>query len=197
MKKAKSSFINMFLTLLVVCALAGAALAAVYQATSAPIQQARDNKQEEAIKQVLPPFDELKTEKKALETISIQSLFHKEAAADSLTLYHAFANGEPVGTAVESFTNKGFGGTIKMMAGFLPDGSIYKTAVLSHAETPGLGSKMEDPSFYSQFEGKNPANFNLTVKKDGGDVQAITAATISSRAYCDALNTAYSTVKPQ
>ena len=65
MKKAKSSFINMFLTLLVVCALAGAALAAVYQATSAPIQQARDNKQEEAIKQVLPPFDELKTEKKA------------------------------------------------------------------------------------------------------------------------------------
>ena len=109
MKKAKSSFINMFLTLLVVCALAGAALAAVYQATSAPIQQARDNKQEEAIKQVLPPFDELKTEKKALETISIQSLFHKEAGADSLTLYHAFKNGEPVGTAVESFTNKGFG----------------------------------------------------------------------------------------
>ena len=86
MKKAKSSFINMFLTLLVVCALAGAALAAVYQATSAPIQQARDNKQEEAIKQVLPPFDELKTEKKALETISSQSLFHKEAGADALSL---------------------------------------------------------------------------------------------------------------
>ena len=197
MKKAKSSFINMFLTLLVVCALAGAALAAVYQATTAPIQQTRAQQQEQAIKEVLPPFDELKTEKRALETAPNQSVFHKAAAADSLTLYRAFKNGEPVGTAVETFTGKGFGGTIKMMVGFLPDGSICKAAVLSHAETPGLGSKMTDPSFYQQFEGKNPAIFKLSVKKDGGDVQAITAATISSRAYCDAVSTAYSTVKPE
>lgn len=187
----------MFLTLLVICAAAGAALALVKSATDAPIQQARNAQQENAIREVLPEFDELQTEKKALETPSVQSAFHKEAGADSLVLHHAFKNGEPVGTAVETFTNKGFGGEIRMMVGFLTDGSIYRTCVLSHTETPGLGSKMTDPVFYSQFEGKNPAQFRLSVKKDGGDVQAITAATISSRAFCDALNTAYSTVKPE
>lgn len=197
MKKAKSSFINMFLTLLIICVAAGAVLALVKNATSEPIQQARDTQQQEAIKDVLPEFDELQMEKKAVETPSVQSIFHKQAAADSLVLYHAFKDGEPVGTAVETFTNKGFSGEIRMMVGFLSDGSIYKSCVLSHAETPGLGSKITEPNFYKHFEGKHPDQFKLQVKKDGGDVQAITAATISSRAYCDALNTAYTTVKPE
>ena len=187
----------MFLTLLIICVTAGAVLAVVKQVTDAPIQQVTDAQQQQAIRKVLPEFDSLKTEKKALETPPVQSVFHKEKAADSLLLYRAFRKGEPVGTAVETFTEKGFGGSIRMMAGFLTDGSIYKTCVLSHAETPGLGSKMTDADFYRQFEGRHPAQFRLQVKKDGGDVQAITAATISSRAYCDALNTAYSTVKSE
>lgn len=187
----------MFLTLLVICVAAGAALALVKNATDAPIRQARNAQQENAIKEVLPEFDELQTEKKALEKPSVQSRLHKQAGADSLVLYHAFKNGEPVGTAVETFTDKGFGGEIRLMVGFLTDGSICRSRVLSHTETPGLGSKMTEPAFYRQFEGKHPDRFRLQVKKDGGDVQAITAATISSRAYCDALNTACSTVKPE
>lgn len=195
MGKAKSSFINMFLTLLVVCVLAGAALAAVFQATTKPIAETRVKLQQEAIKKVLPPFDMLQTEKKALSVQSVASIYHKTAAADSLTLYHAFLKGVPVGTAVETFTDKGFGGTVKLMVGFLPDGSVYKSAVLSHTETPGLGSKMTDPSFYTQFEGKTADKFPLSVAKDGGEVQAITAATISSRAYCDAMNKAFDATK--
>ena len=65
------------------------------------------------------------------------------------------------------------------------------TSVISHAETPGLGAKMTEPAFYSQFEGKNPASFRLSVTKDGGDVDAITASTITSRAFCDAVDRAY------
>jgi electron transport complex protein RnfG len=79
------------------------------------------------------------------------------------------------------------------MVGFKPDGTIHNISVLDHAETPGLGSKIEksSSSWSEQFNGKNPTDFQLQVRKDGGDVDAITAATISSRAYCDAVQKAY------
>jgi electron transport complex protein RnfG len=81
------------------------------------------------------------------------------------------------------------------MVGFSPDGTIRNTAVLEHKETPGLGDKMETEKsdFPDQFKGENPADFGLSVTKDGGDVDAITAATISSRAFCDAVDRAYKT----
>ncbi len=66
---------------------------------------------------------------------------------------------------------------------------------LDHKETPGLGTKMTEPEFKEQFTGKNPAEFTLKVKKDGGPVDAITAATISSRAFCDAVQRAYNTLQ--
>ena len=76
------------------------------------------------------------------------------------------------------------------MVGFNTNGDIVSISVLSHSETPGLGAKMTEPSFVSQFEGKNPASFKLAVKKDGGDIDAITASTITSRAYADAVQKA-------
>lgn len=79
------------------------------------------------------------------------------------------------------------------MVGFLPDGTIHRVETLSHNETPGLGDKIDrsKSDFSVQFEGKNPRTFRLAVRKDGGDVDAITASTISSRAYADALTRAY------
>ena len=108
---------------------------------------------------------------------------------DTLYLYTARKGDEILGTAVETFTNKGFSGEFKLMVGFDPDGSIIDIAVIKHAETPGLGDKMEKgkSDFSVQFMGKHPDNFNLAVKKDRGDVDAITASTITSRAYCDAV----------
>ena len=79
------------------------------------------------------------------------------------------------------------------MVGFLPDGVIDSTVVTQQKETPGLGTKMADPKFNGQFAGQNPATFNLYVTKDGGQVDAITASTISSRAVCEALRRAYET----
>jgi electron transport complex protein RnfG len=98
---------------------------------------------------------------------------------------------------VETFTNQGFSGRFKLMVGFAPDGTIIDIAVLQHSETPGLGNKMEKSKsdFSLQFMGKNPETFKLAVKKDRGDVDAITASTITSRAYCDAVQRAYKAFK--
>jgi electron transport complex protein RnfG len=85
------------------------------------------------------------------------------------------------------------------MVGFLADGSINAIEVVAHKETPGLGDKMESnkSDFCVQFKGKNPETFKLIVKKDGGDVDAITASTISSRAYCEAVQRAYNALKKE
>jgi len=99
------------------------------------------------------------------------------------------ANGNFQGAAVKT-SESGFGGKIDMMVGFLADGTIKGTSVLSHSETPGLGANMTG-KFDDQFVDKNPADFKLTVSKDGGDVDAITAATITSRAFSKAVDKAY------
>jgi electron transport complex protein RnfG len=114
---------------------------------------------------------------------------------DSLDIYPAKLNGEIVGFAVNTYTKKGFSGNISLMTGFKSDGTILNIAVLEQKETPGLGTKMNEPEFKEQFNGKNPAEFVLKVKKDGGPVDAITAATISSRAFCDAVWRAYNSLQ--
>jgi Na+-translocating ferredoxin:NAD+ oxidoreductase subunit G len=183
MAKKESTIVNMVLTLFVITAIAGVALAFVYNATAEPIALAKQAKLEEAIAIVLPEFDKLSEEIKV-----------KPAdGAEELSFYDAYKGDKYVGTAVKTYTDKGFSGRIWIMVGFAPDGSIVNTAVLEHKETPGLGDKMDvsKGDFPVQFKGKNPQSFKLTVTKDGGDVQAITAATISSRAFCDATQRAY------
>jgi electron transport complex protein RnfG len=157
-----------------------AALAVVYLKTKDPIEAAARQKETQAIRQVMPPFDNDPA------SVRIQK--------DGLIIYPLSQQNKPVGFAVKTYTDKGFSGHFEIMAGFLPDGSIYNVTVLQHKETPGLGTKMTQPKFSSQFLGKNPESFKLKVKKDGGQVDAITAATVSSRAYCDALQRAFSTL---
>lgn len=186
--KKESNFINMVLTLFLVAAIAAMALGGVYSITKEPIAIAKQKKLEMAIKAVQPEFDNL------------QTLKVKDAEGnDSLTFYFTSKENEPVGVAINTFTKEGFSGKIELMVGFLEDGTIYNTAVLSHKETPGLGDKMDKKksNFPDQFNGKNPAEFSLKVTKDGGDVDAITAATISSRAFCDAVERAYKTLEKE
>jgi electron transport complex protein RnfG len=183
MAAKKDTLLNMFVALFVICIVAGGVLGIVFNATKDPIAAAENAKRTAAIKNVLPDFKTLKTVnvKSAMEDAEIP--FHLAYDADN----------NFIGAAVETFTNKGFSGNISLMVGILADGTVKNISVLQHAETPGLGSKMEEESFKNQFNDKNPASFNFSVKKDGGDVDAITAATISSRAFCDAVNRALST----
>jgi electron transport complex protein RnfG len=183
MAKKESTFGNMVITLIVVTFVAAALLGSVYSVTKEPIRLAELRKKNEAIEAVAPAFDNVPSED-----------FIKVAAdGDSLTLYRVRMNDSIVATAVETFTNNGFSGLFKLMVGFRPDGSIIDVAVIEHQETPGLGDKMEQDKsdFHVQFQGKNPSDFTLMVKKDNGDVDAITASTISSRAYCEAVQRAY------
>ena len=183
MAKKESTFFNMVFVLFVVSFLSSAALAFVYEVTKEPIRLVDITKKNNAIQSVLPEFN----------NAPANEFFRVPADRDSLTFYPAMKDSTLIGTAVETYTMKGFSGLIRLMVGFAPDGTILNIAVLEHNETPGLGDKIDKSksNFSLQFEGKNPAAFRLKVKKDKGDVDAITASTISSRAYCDAVKRAY------
>ena len=172
----------MVVALLVITAIAGGVLGLVYSMTKDAIALVDQKKNEAAIKAVLP-----------LENVTYKAdtlKYNYEGVDMTFPCNLAYdANGTFQGAAVKT-SEGGFGGKIDMMVGFLADGTIKGTSVLSHAETPGLGANMTG-KFKDQFVDKNPNNFKLIVKKDGGDVDAITAATITSRAFSKAVDKAY------
>ena len=182
-KKKESTLINMLVALFVITAVSGGLLGLVYGMTKDTIAEVDKKKNEAAIQAVLPLEGEI--------TYQADTLTYTE---DGNTMTFPCnlaydANGNFQGAAVKT-SEGGFGGKIDMMVGFLADGTIKGTSVLSHAETPGLGANMTG-EFKDQFVDKNPADFKLTVSKDGGDVDAITAATITSRAFSKAVDKAY------
>ena len=192
-KKVKSSFINMVLTLTIITVVASLALGSIYNLTLEPIAAAKKAARERAIKLVLPSFDSLNS---LMVMIPVDPSLTEQGNGDqdSLEFHRAFENGKCIGIAVSTFSNQAYDPTqIQIMVGFLPDGVIDSTVVTQQKETPGLGTKMKEAKFNGQFAGKNPATFKLFVTKDGGQVDAITASTISSRAVCDALRRAYRT----
>ena len=181
MAKKESSLKNMIISLVVISFAASLALGGIYNLTKEPIAVAVKAKQENAIKEVLPEFDSLYSYKTMPET-----------GKDSVSINQAFKGDTLVGTAIGTYSDIGYTATqIQLMVGFLPDTSIQNISVVQQNETPGLGTKMKEPKFKDQFNKKNPEEFVLKVKKDGGQVDAITAATISSRAFCDAVDRAY------
>lgn len=183
MANKESTFTNMVLTLFIVTLVASTTLGFIYQLTRSPIAEAELRKKNMAIRRVVPDFTNQPNQEAYKVTIE----------GDSIQVYPAKQDGNLVGAAVSSFTDQGYSGRIRLMVGFNPDGTINNISVLEHAETPGLGDKIDKAKsdWSTQFNGKNPENFELQVQKDGGDVDAITAATISSRAYCDAVQKAY------
>jgi len=186
MAKTESTFKNMVLSLTLIALGSSAGLGFVYELTKEPIALSVLNKKLNAIREVVPEFDNNPND---------EMYMLATAEGDSLEIYPARKNGEIIGYAVNTYTNKGFSGYINLMAGFKPDGTIINISVLQQKETPGLGTKMAEPGFKDQFMEKNPADFKLKVSKDGGPVDAITAATISSRAFCDAIERAYNTLQ--
>ncbi len=182
----ESTLKNMLLTLSIVTLAASTFLGMVYAVTKGPIEEAMIQKTNSAIMQVVPEFTNDPSSDKLLVDLSGKSYW----------VYPAKNGDNLVGLAVES-SSSGFGGRISLMVGFSSDGTIYDISVLSHTETPGLGDKIESSksNFSVQFKGTNPDEFKILVKKDGGDVDAITASTITSRAYCDAVRIAYEVFK--
>ncbi len=183
MEKLDSSFKNMLLSLVTICVVAAAALAGIYSLTEGQIKKQQIEKQQQAILKVLPDGAEIAEP----ETV------------DGLTVYRATLNGEPAGAAIE-VSEMGFGGEQKIIVGFDQEGKIFNYEVLAHQETPGLGDKIVFWFKNAEKPGQNiigrQATGKFEVSKDKpaepeNSVDAITAATISSRAFLKAINKAY------
>lgn len=183
MSKKKDTFMNMVISLFVITIISGFSLGYVNQLTEQPIKDAKVAKKTNAIKLVLPAFDNNPVE----DVVLIKA----ENVKDSVEVYPGFSNKEFVGAAVIGSSEKGFSGLVKLMIGFKASGEIQNIEVLEQKETPGLGTKMKDEKFLQQFKDKNPSTYNLKVKKDGGEVDALTGATISTRAFTEATQMAY------
>ncbi|MDD6185073.1 MAG: RnfABCDGE type electron transport complex subunit G [Bacteroidales bacterium] len=163
--------------------LAALALTGVYALTKGPIELGQKEKKEKALQAVLPDY-----EGTVRDTVIV------DADNEEIPVHLAIGkDGELCGAGIETYTKKAFAGRFDLMVGFDAEGAIVNTEVLKAGETPGLGDKInkDKSDFAMQFNHQNPAEYKLVVKKDGGDVDAITAATISSRAYCDAVQRAY------
>ena len=191
MKKLESSLLNMALVLTLVAVVMGGILAYVNHLTEGPIAEQKEKALADGIKAVMVCND--------LVVAKTDEVKQNDAKGKELvyTIYQIQdAKGKDLGAAVES-TTMGFGGDLKILVGFDPEGKILGYTLLEHAETPGLGAKAD--KWFQKGEkgdiiGKDPKE-PLVVSKDGGQVDAITASTITTRAFLLAVNNAYNTYK--
>jgi electron transport complex protein RnfG len=183
MAKKESTFFNMVASLVVVTLIASTALGYVYELTKGPIAAAKLAKKIRAIDQVVVEYDN--------NPVDEMYKIPLAGSEDSLEVYPAKKGDQIMASAIRTFSPKGYGGNVWLMVGLLPDGNIQNISVLEHKETPGLGTKMNNTEFKNMFIGQNPSTFNLKVTKDGGDVDALAGATITSRAFGQAIQTAY------
>ena len=188
MKKLESSLTNMVVVLVAVAIITGGLLAWINQITAAPIKQQQDLELANGIKSVMG-VDNLQvvaddTIKKDFDGKEYTFVVHKTNDADGVFL----------GAAIET-SALGFGDQVKVLVGFDAKGAVLGYTILQHAETPGLGAKADmwfQKGAKGDIIGKNIQEKPLAVTKDGGDIDAITASTITSRAFLKAVNQAYS-----
>lgn len=210
MKRLESSFKNMVLVLTIISLVAAGLLAYINTVTQGPIAAISEANQQNGIKSVLGIG--------ADENVNVEATEKDGFQIFSVTR----ADGTPAGTAVQSTDKSGFGGDLVVLVGFADNGDIKGYEVMQHAETPGLGARANewfrtasageaksvngftrvvlgnpDPAGNHNIIGMNPGASNFTVSKDGGDVDAITASTITSRAFLHAVDNAYKAFKGQ
>ena len=168
--------LRLALTLLVITSVVAACLAGVNMITEPRIAAAKQAKIQKAIEAVLPGGGD-----------------PVEFADATGTVSQVYAS--ETGYAVE-VNPSGFGGTITMMVGIGKDGKVLGIDIVSQTETAGLGAvaaaaTSAGEAFRSQFAGTSGS---VAVTKDGGGLDAITGATITSRAVCDGVNAALACV---
>lgn len=182
------------IVLLVVCAVAAAALSMVYGATKDKIAAQQEKAQNEARQAVLPAAVDFRKEEAVLEQAKASGSF-----PDVQDIYSGYdAQGNLVGYAV-TVAPYGYSSNIVTLVGITVDGALQGATVVQQSETPGLGAKVKEEKFISQFRKDAGRGYTtestLKVNKDGGDIQAITGATISSRAFTKGVNQALGVVK--
>ena len=170
----KNSF-QLIAALTGICLVSGVLLAFVHGATAARIEETARRRTEAAVEAVLPQHDRIQD---PVEIVHAGQVF---------LFRSAWSGSEWAGVAVETTTSAGYGGAIRLMLGIAADGTTSGLSILAHKETPGLGAKITDASFRALFVGRPVATTRWRVRKDGGEIDELTAATVSSRAVSDAV----------
>jgi electron transport complex protein RnfG len=176
--------LRLVIALTLITAGAGLILALVESATREPIAEQRRLEMVRALEAVLPQIDNQPDS----DTIQLASGVDKKGREVRRTFYRGRSGDELVGIAFKVTAPDGYSGNIDIMVGIRPDGSVVGIEILTHAETPGLGDKIAHEPFKQQFRGKRLDNIDWRVKKDGGEFDQITGATISPRAVVTAVH---------
>ncbi|NIS59852.1 MAG: RnfABCDGE type electron transport complex subunit G [Proteobacteria bacterium] len=175
--------LRLIIVLTSLCIVSAIALAKIYDLTKGPIAHQKRLEVLRAIKTVLPPYDN----EPDRDRVELPMGTDKRGEETRRAFYRGRKEGRLIGVAFMVTSPEGYGGDIEVMVGFLPNGVINGVEVLSHLETPGLGAKIRDAKFKDRFKNRNLSNTAWAVKKDGGDIDGITGATISSRAVIKAI----------
>lgn len=162
---------------------AGLVLSLAEQVTREPIAEQRRQETLRALREVLPAFDNQPDQ----DVVTLEVGRDRRGAPLERTFYRGRLEGEISGVAFVVVAPDGYSGNIHIMVGVAPEAKVSGIAILHHAETPGLGDKIEDDWFRKQFVGKTRDNVRWSVKKDGGDFDQLTGATISARAVVGAV----------
>ncbi len=179
MARIESTFRNMVIALTTIALVSALLLGLTHLQTAERIAENQAARQRAAIEQVLPEFDNDPME----EAYELDRF-------ERLRFHPATLNDDPVGLAVHSYTGRGYGGDIEVMVGFTLDGTISGVQIVQHSETPGLGDGITRERFLEQFREMDPDEVDLRASADGGDIDTITAATVSTRAVADAVQRA-------
>ena len=175
--------LRLVLVLTLIAGGAGLILSLVEGATRAPIAEQRRQETLRALSAVLPPADNSPDE----DTVSLVSGKDRRGREVQRTFFRGRQAGTISGVAFTVVAPDGYSGNIAIMVGVDPQGTVSGVEILTHAETPGLGDKITEPWFKEMFKGRSLENADWRVKKDGGEFDQITGATISPRAVVGAV----------
>jgi len=174
---------RLLVSLTLIAACAGLILSLVENVTREPIKEQRRLQMLKALSAVLPEFDNSPD----TDSVTLQNGVDKKGKPVEVVFYRGRKAQQLVGTAFKVVAPDGYSGNIEVMVGIEPNDNLHGIEILSHAETPGLGARIIEPAFKDQFKGKSLDNADWRVKKDGGQFDQITGATISPRAIVKAV----------
>ena len=185
--KKQSGIASLVIVLACICLVSAAILGLVNKVTVGPIQANTEKTVQESLRTVMPidgDYEDV-TDQYSGDPVTV------DVTGVSVPVKAVYKAADE-GYVVETMSPNGFGGALDMMAGVDNDGNVTGIAIISHAETSGLGSKSTDPEWQAQFKG---VNGTIGVTKDGYQINAITGSTITSRAVCDGVNAAIAVVE--
>ena len=180
--KKQPGMASLVIVLAAICLVSAAVLGLINSVTVGPIAANTEKTVQESLRTVMPidgDYEDV-TDQYSGDPVTV------EVTGSVVPIKAVYKAGDE-GYVVESLSPNGFGGALDMMAGIDNDGNVTGIAIISHSETSGLGSKSTDPEWQAQFKGLSGV---VSVTKDGGQVEAITGSTITSRAVCDGVNAA-------